>query len=117
MIAIAIILALSAIFIATIHKFWQNIIGWIKKAYDKIKQALGIAVEGTRTFITNTREGLQNKAKYYSRDKVTKEWQEMVYTKKVDESEVPDYILAKVRTQSIDVEISTTEELRLTINA
>ena len=35
----------------------------------------------------------------------------------VEESEVPPDILAKVRNQSLDVEISTTEELKLVVSA
>ena len=116
MIAIALIIAaiVAGIVLAT---YWKNIINWIKKAVDKIKEVLGVAVQGTRTFITNTREGFVNKSKYYNENHVTGEWEETVYTKIVDESEVPPEILAKVRVQGIDIEVSTTEELRLAITA
>jgi len=117
MISIAIILALSAIFIAGLITFWKNIVEWIKKAVNKIKEVLGIVVQGTRTFITKTVEGLQNKAKYYNENKLTGEWEETVYTKKVDESEVPPEILAKVRVSKINIDIQTTEELQLAISA
>lgn len=117
MIAIGIILALTAALIAGLAVFWQKIVGWIKKAVAKIKEVLGIAVQGTRTFIVKTAEGLKNKAKYYNEDKLTGEWRETVYEKKVDESEVPDYILAKVKSQTVNIEIQTTEELRLAISA
>lgn len=117
MIAIAVILALSAIFIAGLMVFWRKLVEWIKKAVNKIMEVLGVAVQGTRTFIVRTKEGLKNKAKYYNENKITKEWEETVYTKAVDESEVPPEILAKVNEQSIDVEVSTTEELQLEISA
>ena len=117
MIAIAIIIALSAALIAVLHKYWQNIIKWIKKAVEKIKEALGIVVQGTKTFIVKTREGLQNKAKYYNENKMTGEWEETVYSKSIEESEVPEEILLKIRAQSFDIEISSTEELRLAISA
>ena len=48
---------------------------------------------------------------------MTSEWEEIVYTKAVSEDEIPDDILAKVYKQKIDVEVSTTEELKLAINA
>ena len=103
--------------IAGLAMFWQNIVGWIKKAVNKIKEVLGLAPEGTRTFILQTAEGLKNRSKYYYRSQVTREWEEVVYTKSVDESEVPAEILAKVKREQINVEVSTTEELRLEISA
>jgi hypothetical protein len=117
MIAIAMILALSGAFIAGLLVFWKTLVNWIKKAVDKIKAVLDIAVHGTRTFLVKTREGLQNKAKYYNENKLSGEWEETVYTKSVSESDVPADILAKVRVTSIDVEVSTTEELKLAISA
>ena len=116
MIAIALILA-ALVAGVVIAAFWKNICEWIKKATDKIKEVLKVAVEGVRTFIVKTREGLQNKAIYYNKNKLTKEWEETVYTKKVPESEVPAEILAKVRVSTMDIDISTTEELSLAISA
>lgn len=116
-IAFDFIAKLAKAFIDTLKKFWKNIVNWIKQAADKIREVLNIAVEGTRTFILNTVEGLKNKSKYYSKNKTTKEWEETVYTKNVSESEVPPEILAKVRKASMNTEVSTTEELRLEIGA
>ncbi|MBD5140942.1 MAG: hypothetical protein HDT25_05955 [Ruminococcus sp.] len=115
MIAIGIILALSAVFIAGLLVFWKKIVEWIKKAANKIKQVLGLEPDGTKTFISKTIEGFKNKSKYYYKNKVTKEWEEVVYTKEVDEEEVPPDILAKVRNKPVGTEISTTEELRLAL--
>lgn len=117
MIAIAIILALTVAFIVGLVTFWKNIVEWIKKAVNKIKEVLGLTPDGTRTFITRAVDGFKNKSKYYYKSKVTSEWEEVVYTKAVDESEVPPDILLKVRNQATGVEVSTTEELKLTINA
>lgn len=115
MIAIALILAVLAAGVI-LAAYWANICNWIQKAVTKIKEVLGVAVQGTRTFIMKTKDGLQNKSKYYNEDKLTGEWQETVYTKIVDESEVPPEILAKVRVQKIDIEIQTTEELKLVLS-
>lgn len=114
MIAIAVIFAAVIIGLAT---FWQNIVNWIKKAANKIKEVLGRAPEGTRTFISRTTEGFKNHSKYYYKDVVTREWEEVVYTKSVDESEVPPEILAKVHREAFNKEVSTTEELSLQLNA
>ena len=117
MIAIIIILTLSAALITGLLVFWRNIVEWIKKAVNKIKEVLGLEPAGTRTFISQTAEGLKNKSKYYYVNKVTKEYEEVVYTQSVDESEVPADILAKVKSQPINNDVSTTEELSLAINA
>ena len=117
MIAIAIILALTGALISGLIMYWKKIVEWIKKAVNKIKEVLGIVVQGTRTFIENTLEGIKNRAKYYNENKLTGEWEETVYEKIVDESEVPADILAKMRTFGINTEVSTTEELSLVINA
>lgn len=117
MIALTIILALSAVFIAGLVVFWKKIVEWIKKALEKIKEVLGVVVEGVRTFIIRTEDGLKNKSVYYNKNKINKEWEETVYFKKVEESEVPPEILAKVNAQAIGVEVSTTEELELALEA
>lgn len=117
MIAMTIIFALSAVFIMGLVVFWRKMVEWIKKAANKIKEVLDVVVEGTRTFIMRTKDGLKNKSVYYNVNKITGEMEATVYTKKVDESEVPPEILAKVNAAEIGVEVSTTEELRLALEA
>jgi len=117
MIVIGIILALSAALIAGLAMFWKKIVEWINKAVNKIKQVLGLEPSGTRTFISKSVDGFINKSKYYYKNTVTKEWEEIVYTKEVEENEIPEDILAKVKNHSIGEEVSTTEELKLAINA
>lgn len=117
MIAIAVILALSAALITGLLVFWQKIVAWIKKAVNKIKEVLGLTPDGTRTFLSRAVDGFKNKSKYYYKNTVTREWEEVVYTKAVDESEVPADILAKARGLAVGAEVSTTEELKLAISA
>lgn len=116
MIAVALIIA-ALIAGAIVIAYWKNIAVWIKKAVEKIIQVLGFAIQGVRTFITKLNDGFQNKSKYYNENKITGEWEETVYTKTVSESEVPSEILAKIRINDVNVEIQTTEELRLAISA
>ncbi len=117
MIAIEVISKLAPTFIAGLAMFWRKAVEVIKKAVNKIKEVLGVVVRGTRTFIMRTLEGFKSRAKYYNENKLTGEWEETVYTKNVDDSEIPPEILAKVRYQEVDMEVSTTEELRLVISA
>lgn len=115
MIAIGIIMALGAAMIAGLILFWQNIIEWIKKAVNKIKQVLGLEPDGTKTFISKTVDGFKNKSKYYYKNKVTREWEEVVYTKEVEEDEIPPDIRAKVNSKPIGSEISTTDDLKMAL--
>lgn len=117
MIAIGLIMGLGAALIAGLLLFWKNIVEWIKKAVNKIKQVLGLEPDGTKTFISKAVDGFINKSKYYYKNKVTREWEEIVYTKSVNESDVPLDILAKANSQPIGTEISTTEELKLALEA
>lgn len=116
MISIAIILAIGAA-IYLLHKYWQNIVNWIKKAVEKIKEVLNVVVEGARTFICRTRDGLVNKSIQYNKNEKTKEFEETVFTRNVNESEVPPEILAKLRNISMDTYVETTEELEMALSA
>ena len=46
------------------------------------------SIEGVKTFIVKTKDGFKNSIKYYSRNKITEEWQETVVLKPVDENEI-----------------------------
>ena len=73
MISIGLIMALTAAFIFALGFFWKDLVNWIKKAVAKIKEVLGIVVEGTRTFIARTREGLKERSKYrYTKNSLPK---------------------------------------------
>lgn len=116
MISIVIILSLSAAFIMGLHVFWKNIVQWIKKAVDRIKEVLGLQVQGTRTFIKKCEEGFKNVSKYYSENKLTGEWEENVLTQSVSENDIPAKILAKVKKSAVGREISTTKALELELS-
>ena len=116
MIAIGIILALSAAFIAGMIIYWKQIVEWIKKATNKIKEVLGITIQGIRTFVEKTIDSIKNISKYYNENKVTGAWEETVYTKVVSENEIPSDILEKIRATEMNTQISTTEELQLVLN-
>lgn len=118
MIAIAVILALSAALIAGLRVYWQKIVKWIQKAVNKIKEVLGLTPNGTKTFISRTTEGFKNVSKYYIMEKTTEEWTELTRTRPVtDESEIPPDIREKAYGLGLGSEISTTEELKLALDA
>jgi hypothetical protein len=118
MIALAIIIALSAAILATLAVFWKKIVNWIKKAAEKIAAALGVVVTGTKTFIIKTKEGFQNRSKYYNQNNVTGAWEETFDKKEItDINEIPANILAKARAEQENVELQTTDYLRTELAA
>ena len=110
MIAIALIIGLSALALAGIGLYWKKIAEWIKKAASKVEEVLHVAVEGVRTFVQKTADGLKNISKHYNQNKVTHEWEEHVFNKLVSENDIPEEILMKLNGCSMNEEISTTKE-------
>ncbi len=117
MIPIMLVLGLSVAAIALLAKYWQNIVKWIKKAVNKIQEVLKVLVEGTRTFISKLNGQFVNKSKYYYKNKVTKEFEEVIYTREVDLNEIPPEIMAKFLNATEGTDISTTDELKLNLES
>jgi len=113
MIGIALLLAAALVALAV---FWKELIEWIRRAIDKIKQIVSGVLAGVKTFIVRMSDGLKNIAKYYSKDKITNEYEETVTKKAVDENEVPEELRAKIKAQ-MNVEVDTTEELMLKLTS
>ena len=85
--------ALGALAGAAIHAYWKNIIQWLAKAANKIKEVLHVVVEGSETFITRIGSGFKNMSKNYSKLPEGK-WRvdttvEQTY---IDENDVPEEI-------------------------
>ena len=102
------ILAVATIAVGVICAlFWENIIGWLKRAAQKIKEKLAKVVYGTKVFATKVGGKLKKISKNYVRNGT--EWEEYVLTKEIEEDEVPDYIKALEEGCEADI----TEELKL----
>lgn len=97
--------------IGGIALYWKNIIQWIERVWQKLQERIHGTIEGVKTFIVKTKEGFKNSTKYYSRNKITEEWQETVILKPVEENEIPKDILQRMKGCSIGSEIETTEQL------
>jgi len=96
--------------------FWDELVGWMKRGIEKVKQMMQVAIEGAKTFIARMSDGVKNIAKYYSKNKLTNEYEETVTKKAVNENEVPEELRAKIRMQ-MNVEIDTTAMLLAKLSA
>ena len=102
---------ISGLALIGLSLYWKNIVQWIGRVWQKLQERIQGTIEGVKTFVVKTAEGFKNSTKYYSRNKITEEWEETVILKSVDESEIPKAILQKMRSCSIGSELETTEEL------
>ena len=96
--------------------FWKELVDWMRRAAEKVKQMIQSTIEGVKTFIVRMSDGVKNIAKYYSKNKLTNEYEETVTKKAVNENEVPEELRAKIRMR-LDVEIDTTAELLAKLSA
>lgn len=82
--------ALGALAGAVIHAYWKNIIQWLAKAANKIKEVLHIAVEGSETFIKRVGAGFKNMSENYSKLPGGK-WRKdtVIEQNYIDENDVP----------------------------
>lgn len=105
---IGVIVGVAALGIISLY--WRSIVEWIQRVWRKVQERVASAVEGVRTFIVKTANGYKNCTKYYSRNKITNEWQETVILKEVDESEIPFSIRRSIVNRPINIEVETTNE-------
>ena len=85
--------AVGALAGAVIHAYWKNIIQWLAKAANKIKEVLHVTVEGTETFIKRIGAGFKNMSENYSKLPEGK-WRKDVVIEQnyIDENDVPEEI-------------------------
>lgn len=94
-----------------VFAFWNDIVSWLKRAVQKVKEILGVVSYGFRVFVRKMREALIEISKHYSKNKENK-WQETIITKEISESEVPAEIRAKARMYE-DTDITNELEMQL----
>lgn len=72
-------------------------------------------VEGVKTFVIKLGDKIKNIAKHYSKNKISNEWEETVVKKDVDERDVPEELLAKVKATQGN-EVDTTDMLAIQLS-
>jgi hypothetical protein len=90
--------------------FWKEMVAWLKKVVEKVKEITEKAVAGFKIFVKKIGEAIKEISKNYSQDQQGR-WHETIVSREIPESEVPADILAKVRKAKAEVDV--TEELQL----
>lgn len=92
--------------------YWNNIISWLKKAINKVKEIVDGVVYGTKVFIKKMKEAIKEISKHYSKDEVGR-WTETTITREIPENEVPEEIRRKAMSMSGEVDITDELEMQL----
>lgn len=94
--------------IGLVAVFWNDIVSFLKKAVNKVKELVSGVVYGFKVFVKKISEGIKEISRHYS--KVGQQWQETTITRNVSESEVPEEIRNKAMYSE---ELDITDELEM----
>lgn len=94
--------------------FWKEIVGWIKKVYEKLPESIKQNLQGAMAFVERVEGALKNIMNYYSYNEQTQKWTETVVSREVDPSSIPDHIREKIKHSSkVDITDELQEKLEL----
>ena len=97
--------------VGIVAAFWFDLVKFLKKAVEKVRQVVDGVVYGFKVFVTKMREGVREISRHYS--KVDQHWEETTVTRTVSESEVPPEILARAEAYR---ELDITDELEMELS-
>ncbi len=99
---------------AIVSKFWKQIVGFLKSAYDLLPDRYKRLVQGAVTLVRKVGTVLKNIIKHYSYNPEEDQWREHIVEKKVEANDVPEHIRnALKKQQEVDISDETTEQLAL----
>lgn len=113
MILTALLLTVGVIAGATIvATFWNDFVGFLKSAIEKVKNMVSGVVYGCKVFIKKLSDGVKEISRHYS--KVEQHWEETTVTRTISESEVPPEILKRAQGNT---ELDITDELEMQLES
>lgn len=113
MIGIALVLGAAAIVgVGLIVIFWNEIINFLKRAYEKLKTRVIGVIKGTSVALRKTVDGFERIVRMYSQDNETKKWQETIVRKHLTEDEIPQEFRDRIVDED---EFDITDELEMQI--
>lgn len=111
---IPVILALGAVIVGggLLAAFWEDILGFLKKAIRKVQQVVEGVLYGSKVLIRKLSDGFKEISRHYS--KLGDVWQETTVTRTVSASQVPEDI--RKRAERCD-ELDITDELEMELQS
>lgn len=94
-------------------KFWNTVVSWLKRVYEKIRTVVQGVLQGTTIFFKKIGEAAKEISKNYA--KVGTKWQETVVMKSIGTNEIPEEYLQTMRRDNVEYEF--TDELEMQLNA
>lgn len=98
--------------VGIVAAFWNDLVNFLKKAVQKVRQLVEGIVYGCKVFVKKLWEGVKEISRHYS--KVDQHWEETTITKVISESEVPPEILERARANE---ELDITDELEMQLES
>ena len=95
--------------VSIIAKFWNEVVSWLKRVYDKIKSMIQGVLMGSTIFFKG--EAAKEISKNYA--KVGTKWQETIVEKNISASEIPEEYRNKMRRDNQEYEFSDELEHQL----
>lgn len=111
-----IVAAAATIAVGAVITYWDDVKQFLASAIKMAKAALDAIVVGVKVFMKKMDGYFTEVAKTYQRDRQN-QWHETTTTKRVDPSEVPADILAKMNPyrEEVDITQNVERELQLTL--
>lgn len=111
-----IVAAAATIAVGAVITYWDDVKQFLASAIKMAKAALDAIVVGVKVFMKKMDGYFTEVAKTYQRDRQN-QWHETTTTKRVDPSEVPADILAKMNAtrEEVDITQRVERELQLTL--
>ncbi len=92
-------------------KFWNTIISWLKRVYDKLRSLIQGVLKGTTIFFKKMGEAAKEISKNYA--KVGTKWQETVVQKSITADEIPEEYRMKMKRNNMEYEFTDELEMQL----
>lgn len=89
--------------------FWENIVKWLRKLFEKIQQMIRGVIYGAKVFVRKASNKLQEITYSYTKTPEGK-WQEVQAKKDIEESDLPNDIKKKL---NMSAECDITDDLAM----
>lgn len=94
-----------------VAKFWNSIVSWMKRVYEKIRGMVQGVIQGSTIFLKKMKEAAKEISKHYA--KVGTKWQETTVEKTIAIHEIPDEYLKKMSVNNREYEFTDELEMQL----
>ena len=96
---------------ALVAVFWKDIVGWLQRAAEAVKKAIGKIANGVTVAVKKVYYGMKELSRHYT--KTGTQWQETIVSRVISENDVPENIRKRAEMQE---EADITDDLNEQLN-